>query len=350
MIKIKFEKKDGFQNKPYLLAEGLENLAEIDAEFVENEQRSTIFIEIFDTKDKNFGYKGYFELGLGNGDSFFEWLETTLLAEFPENQEDIKEMLDRLAEEIAHQALSVKELPNKSIPQRKRSILLISGLIVFLLLVGDTGTYFLMNNQLLVTNAVETKDTFAEDLEQLEPKGLGEKYPDRLEEIAEAYKDQKNWENLEVFQELYPTAGGAFDLAFYKHDWDTVIQTEVTSLTEERKIMLCYAYLAKNMLAEAELLAKKLESSQLNEALDYAYLRKVGTLIKEKKITEAEEFGKKIQSDDLKKEYQEAVDSASLMKEMTDLYQKQKDSKNKEIWERRLNELGTVLEERGVIE
>ena len=100
------------------------------------------------------------------------------------------------------------------------------------------------------------------------------------------------------------------------------------------------------MIFEAELLAKKLDSDQLNEALDYAYLHQIGSLIKEKKLNDVEDIGKKIQSAALQKEYQESVDSAHIMNDMIDLYQKQKDTKNKEIWERRLNDLGTALEER----
>lgn len=355
LIKMKFDKKDSFQKKPYSLVEGLEVLAEVDAGFVERNQKASVFLEIFDPKDKDFGYRGSFELGVGKGDSFFDWLETTLTEEFPENPQEINAMLERMAEEVAQQVLSAKEhatnekkTAKKERKLKKRSPVLISGVIVFLLVLGGAGTYFLLNSpQFLTTSAVEVKETFEEDLQLLSPVELGEKYPDRLDEIAGYYKDQQQWEKLESFQEIHPTTGAAFDLAFYAHDWDTVIQTEVTTLTKERKIMLCYAYIEKNKLTEATLLAKKLDSAQLSEALDRAYLRQTGSLIKEKKLSEAEEVGKNIQSDTLQTEYQEAIDSASIMNEMIELYNKQNDTKNKEMWERRLNDLGTVLEERG---
>ncbi|UXA04085.1 hypothetical protein [Enterococcus gallinarum] len=347
MIKIKFEKKYGFRKKPYSLVEGLEVLADLDADFNKRNQNEEVYMELFDTKDKDFGYKGYFELGLENGDSFLEWLEKTLMNEFPNNSTEIQEMIDLLTEEIAQQALSAKEIPIKSNKPRKRSPWIISGVIIFILLLGGVGAYFLMGNQIFpITSAVETKETFREDLQLLVPKELAAKYPDQLEEIAEYYKDNQNWDKLKMLQETHPTASGAFDLAFYERDWDTVIQTDVTTLTEERKIMLCFAYIEKNMIFEAELLAKKLDSDQLNEALDYAYLHQIGSLIKEKKLNDVEDIGKKIQSAALQKEYQESVDSAHIMNDMIDLYQKQKDTKNKEIWERRLNDLGTALEER----
>ena len=346
---MKFEKKYGFGKKPYSLVKGLEILAEVDTDFTERDQNETIFIELFDTKDKNFGYRGYFELGQRNGDSFLEWLESKLATEFPENYGEIEEMIERLSDEIAQQALSAKVPPKKQTQPRNRSLWLLCGIVVALLLGGGVGTYLLMNNQFVsTTNAVETKESFQEDLELLSPEELGEKYPSKLEDIAKHYTEQQNWENLKIFQETYPTVSGAFDLAFYEHDWDTVIQTDVTTLTEDKKIMLCYAYIEKNMLSEAELLANKLDSNQLNEALDYAYLRQTGKLIKEKKIGEAEDVGRKIQSEDLKKEYQDAIDSASIMEEMIALYKKQKDTKNQEMWERRMNDLGTELEERGI--
>lgn len=346
---MKFEKKYGFEKKPYSLVKGLEILAEVDAEFTERDQNETIFIELFDTKDKNFGYRGYFELGQRNGDSFLEWLESQLATEFPENYGEIEEMIERLSDEIAQQALSTKDPPQKQTQSRNRSRWLLCGIVVALVLGGGAGTYLLMDNQFFsTTNAVETKESFQEDLELLSPEEIGEKYPSKLEDIAKHYTDQQNWENLKTFQETYPTVSGAFDLAFYEHDWDTVIQTDVTTLTEDKKIMLCYAYIEKNMLSEAELLANKLDSNQLNEALDYAYLRQTGKLIKEKKIGEAEDVGGKIQSDDLKKEYQDAIDSATIMEEMIALYKKQKDTKNQEMWERRMNDLGTELEERGI--
>lgn len=349
LIKMKFEKKYGFSKKPYSLLQGLEILAEVDADFTERGQNETVFIELFDTKDKNFGYKGYFELGLKNGDSFLEWLEIKLTTDFPENFGEIEEMIERLSDEIAQQALSAKDPPKTQTQPRKRSRWLLCGIVVALLLGGGAGTYFLMNNPLFpTTSAVETKESFQEDLELLSPEELGEKYPSKLEDIAKHYTDQQNWGNLKIFQEAYPTVSGAFDLAFYEHDWDTVIQTDVTTLTEDKKIMLCYAYIEKNMLSEAELLANKLDSNQLHEALDYAYLRRTGKLIKEKKFEEAEDVGGRIQSDDLKKEYQDAIDSASIMEEMIALYKKQKDTKNQEMWERRMNDLGTELEERGI--
>ncbi|MGM0285740.1 MULTISPECIES: hypothetical protein [unclassified Enterococcus] len=346
MIKIKFEKKYGFQRKPYPFVEGLEILAVLDSEFEKKNQTAIIFLELFNPKDKNFGYKGYFELGAGNGDFFLEWLEKTLIDEFPENRNEVKEMIGILEEEIAQQAVAIKEIPEKSNKPKKRLSIFISGMIVFLLLLGGAGTYLLVSNQTNSSANAVTADSFVDDLKLLDPNQLGEKYPDRLVEIAEYYKEQQNWEKLKLFQTFYPTPEAAFDLAFYEQDWDSVIQTDVTTLTEERKIMLCYAYIEKNMLSEAELLATKLDSKQLEQELDYAYLRQVGALIKEKNISEAEEIGKKIKSIDLQKEYLDAVDSASLMKEMIALYQKQKDTKNQEIWERRLNELGHVLEER----
>lgn len=346
---MKFEKKYGFGKKPYSLVKGLEILAEVDADFTERDQNETIFIELFDTKDKNFGYRGYFELGQRNGDSFLEWLESKLATEFPENYGEIEEMIERLSDEIAQQALSAKVPPKKQTQPRNRPLWLLCGIVVALLLGGGAGTYLLMNNQFFsTTNAVETKESFQEDLELLSPEELGEKYPSKLEDIAKHYTDQQNWENLKIFQETYPTVSGAFDLAFYEHDWDTVIQTDITTLTEDKKIMLCYAYIEKNMLSEAELLANKLDSNQLNEALDYAYLRQTGKLIKDRKIGEAEDVGRKIHSEDLKKEYQDAIDSASIMEEMIALYKKQKDTKNQEMWERRMNDLGTELEERGI--
>lgn len=346
---MKFKKKYGFGKKPYSLVKGLEILAEVDADFTERDQNETIFIELFDTKDKNFGYRGYFELGQRNGDSFLEWLESKLATEFPENYGEIEEMIERLSDEIAQQALSAKDPPQKQTQLRNRFRWLLCGIVVALLLGGGAGAYLLLDNQFFsTTNAVEKKEPFQEDLELLSPEELGEKYPSKLEDIAKHYTNQKNWENLKIFQETYPTVSGAFDLAFYEHDWDTVIQTDVTTLTEDEKIMLCYAYIEKNMLSEAELLANKLDSNQLNEALDYAYLRQMGKLIKEQKIGEAEDVGRKIQSEGLEKEYQDAIDSASIMEEMIALYKKQKDTKNQEMWERRMNDLGTELEERGI--
>lgn len=349
-IKIKFEKKFGFQKKPYSLVDGLEALAEIDAYFVENEKTASVFVDLFDTDNQDFGYKGYFELGLGNGDTFLEWLEGSLLNNFPDNHTDILVMIEQIAAEIADQALSEKEVQKEVEKPKKRSSFLIRGVIVFALALFGLGAYYVIDNHILPGTKVEVKTSYEEDLQRLTPEEFASKYPGKMDELAAYYSENQEWLKLKDLQNDYPTVGGAFDLAFYEHDWDKVINTDVTTLSEDRKAMLCFAYLEKNMISEAELLASKLESEELNEALDYAYLRQVGNYIKEKKISDAEKIGKKIMSKELQQEFQESIDSAAIMVEMADLYKEQKDQKNVEMWERRLNDLGTALEERGLVE
>lgn len=187
---------------------------------------------------------------------------------------------------------------------------------------------------------MEPEATFETDLIKGTPKELGEKYPQRLLEIEQYYLDEQDFSALQAFNRQYPTVNGEFDVAFYKEDWEKVIETEVNDLTTERKVMLAHAYIQLGKLEEAEILNATIKSKTLTNELDAKYFESGLAALRDQEFSKAKEHKEKIKSTETQGAYQEYLDNAEIMRQMIDLYQEKKDEANQKLWERKLENIG----------
>lgn len=236
-----------------------------------------------------------------------------------------------------------KEKKSTNIPRERRHFsggTIKKGIIFFILmgvflfsLIG--GSLFFVNSYSKQEKA-PSKPTYEQLL--LEGKYLeaAEAFPDNLEAIEQYLVEKQEFQELKTFNERFPTNEGTFDLAFYQKEWKKVIQTEVTELNTDRKVMLAYTYIQLELLEEAEILNKTLKSKQLTAELNKAWIRKAIRMIRKEEFLEAEKINNNLKNDQLG----ELIETGKICQEMVSFYREKKDTKNETLWKNRLSQLG----------
>ena len=165
-------------------------------------------------------------------------------------------------------------------------------------------------------------------------------YPEKRHELIDYLTEQQEFTWLKEINEYYPTADAQFDLAFFEKNWEVVIETSPENLSDKRKVMLAFAYIELEQLAEAEILNKYLESEELSKKLDQNYLQKGLFFLKQKKIAETTKHLELIQEEEVKKILQTYIEQASIIIDFIELYQQNEDPENQLLWEQRLEMIG----------
>lgn len=343
--------KENRRPKKYTLVDGLAWLESREAMNYQTNAIEKIPIEIVDSTNKEFGFKGDIPVGEGVIEEFFSWIEDVLLERFPNQEEEIADFIAILVTEYTNQSKQElqEETKKSQIPDTRKKkrwkLIMLSFLVVSFFLISGFSIFKLAPKFMKTESQEQTvKDTYQEDLAALSPKQLGEKYPDKLDEIAAYYVKQKDFESLKTFNALYPTDNGTFDLAFHEEDWETVITSDVAELTDERKIMLAHSYIMLNQLEEAEILNQSIKSSVLEEEIDSKRIEEGLELIHHQKIKEAKKIMDQLHSEKAKRMLQVYLDDAELIMQMINLYKGKKDTDNQAIWIRKLEEIGKVEE------
>lgn len=212
-------------------------------------------------------------------------------------------------------------------------VILISISIVFL------GMNFLNSKG---SSDANRKEAFETLITEEKYNQAAKEYPNRIKDIEQEIVKSKDFEALEKFNDKYPTAEGKFDLAFNLKNWEAVIETDQSTLTKDRQVMLAYAYIQLDRLDEADILNKKLTSKKLSEALKAAYKKRAIKLVQQGKFKEAEEINERIDDKDLF----EIVQTGKSCQEMIEYYSEKKDKANEETWRNRLENLGKDLIEK----
>ena len=203
--------------------------------------------------------------------------------------------------------------------------------IVFFILIG-AGAYFLKDGVLTgkeepatsISSSVETAKITLDNYME-----IAEKEPDRQEEVVNFLVEQEAFEQLEAFQEAYPTEIGKFEVAFNQKDWKTVIEADISALNTARKMMMAIAFIQLGQLEEAKLINESLEDPRLSMQLAVGYLR-------QKNVEEAKKIQDKLNDEQLA----EMIDTTEIYVQMIAHYSKEKDTKNQELWERKLEQIG----------
>lgn len=235
---------------------------------------------------------------------------------------------------------TVRRIPFQSLPKvpmKKVGIALATvAAIVLLVIIGST----ILENQTESTTA--KKSSFDSLISSEKYEQAAKEYPKKIKQIEESIVNSKDFEVLETFNDKYPTAEGTFDLAFNLKNWEAVIETDQSTLTKERQVMLVYAYIQLDRLEEADILNKKLTSKKLTDALTAAYQKRAVECVQQGKFDEAKKINDRIND----KEIYELIQTGKSCQEMIDYYSEKKDKDNEATWRNRLENLGKDLIEK----
>lgn len=218
-----------------------------------------------------------------------------------------------------------------TIPIKKISVLIVLLLAMVALFFG--GKTYLGNRKESDQKNKTSYSTLIEDKNYLK---AGKEFPEKVKDIEEIIVEEKEFDALEEFNDKYPTPEGKFDLAFYLKNWEAVIETDQSTLTKERQVMLAYAYIKLDRLEEAEILNKKLMSEKLTGQIKDARKIKGIKAVQKGDFGEAQKIQDKIDDRDL----YEIIQTGKSCKEMIDFYKEKEDQENELIWKNRLENLG----------
>lgn len=346
MLTIQFSGNKRFPKKKQSIVSGILLLSSEEQRIAETGSSETVSIRIDGSKVITDGFTGEITLGEGYGNEFLSRLESDLITIYPTNKNDIEQFIEELAEDYAQGRLNKTENKNTSYFKKPNKWIYVIVSVLFVSLLA-TGFYFFFQstqtknqiNPKTSSVAVDNANEMNQSVQELSVNELEKKYPKRLSEVANSLAEEKQFDKLESFQEKYPTDEGAFNLAFYKKEWEKVIQVPSTNLSKEKQIMLAHAYIELGKLSEAEILNDSLKSDTLKAEMNTAYKRKAILLVQEGQLAKAEEIQAKVKDNEL----EELIETGKTCQEMIEFYKKEKDVENQELWVKRLENLGGEL-------
>lgn len=352
MISISFDQNHRFSKKPISLYEGLSVLSQVEDQLALEEVEEFVHIRIYSNeKDakrrKNSNFDAVMTLGLGYGYNLLEFIEEQV--EINYSKEAAEAFIGHLASEIMDSQRSeqspepVAVDPHENVqPKKHRKWLrpvLIGGIGIILLSgIGYTGIHVYQGRQAteVAEDLQSSKELLENRLKEEAPEVLAVEYPEEIGTIATLLAEEKRFDELKSFNQEWPTPEGSFDLAFHQEDWETVISLEEMSLTEERKVMLAYSFIQLDRLEEAEILNRTLKSEKLSVQITEQWMVRVIKYVQSGNFQAAKDIQKELSDPYL----EELIETGEACQEMIDFYKEQKDDGNKELWEKRLKNLG----------
>lgn len=352
MISISFDQNHRFSKKPISLYEGLSVLSQVEDQLALEEVEESVHIRIYSNEQdakrrKNSNFDAVMTMGLGYGYNLLEFIEEQV--EINYSKEAAEAFIGHLASEImdsqrAEQSPEpVAVDPHENVQPNKRRkwlrSILIGGIGIILVSgLGYTGVQVYQGLQ--ATEAAEdllsSKDELELRLKEESPEVLADEYPEEIGTIATLLAEEKRFDELKSFNQEWPTPEGSFDLAFHQEDWETVISLDETSLTEERKVMLAYSFIQLDRLEEAEILNRTLKSEKLSVLITEQWMVRGIKYVQSGNFQAAKDIQKELSDPYL----EELIETGEACQEMIDFYKEQKDDRNKELWEKRLKNLG----------
>lgn len=352
MISISFDQNHRFSKKPISLYEGLSVLSQVEDQLALEEVEESVHIRIYSNEQdakrrKKSNFDSVMTLGLGYGYNLLEFIEEQVETHY--SKEEAEAFIGLLASEIMDsQRTEQNPEPVEVVPQtndqpkkqRKWLRPILIGIAGVILVTGLSYTGFQVYQVLQVTEAVEdplsTRDQLESRLKEDSPEALADEYPEEIGTIATLLAEEKRFDELKSFNQEWPTPEGSFDLAFNQEDWETVISLDETSLTEERKVMLAYSFIQLDRLEEAEILNRTLKSEKLSVLIIEQWMVRGIKYIQSANFQAAKDIQKELSDPYL----EELIETGEACQEMIDFYKEQKDDRNKELWEKRLKNLG----------
>lgn len=261
-------------------------------------------------------------------------------------EDNVLEPINQEATPIAEQSNNVSEESEGSrvtTARQSKGLLSKKAMIsVLVSLVMATGLYVLssINGQAFIKSIGfaqkedrVTWETLVENKQYLE---AAEAYPNQLSELEDYLSERSDFQSLKALNQAYPTTNSTFDLAFHNEQWEQVIQTEASTLTKERQVMLAVSYIHLGQLKEADILNRTLKSDRLTDALVQANKKQAILAIQSGDFNDAESIQSELKDDELA----ELIETGKTCQEMIDHYKEEKDSANQDLWLKRRKNLG----------
>ncbi|MBE9897135.1 hypothetical protein G8C15_17565 [Enterococcus casseliflavus] len=327
-------------------------LSQVEDQLALEEVEESVHIRIYSNEQdakrrKNSNFDAVMTLGLGYGYNLLEFIEEQVEINYSKEAAEAfighlaSEIMDSQRAEQSPEPVAVDSHENVQ-PKKRRKWLrpvLIGGIGIILVSgIGYTGIHVYQVIQ--VTEAVEdlqsSKELLENRLKEEAPEVLAVEYPEEIGTIATLLAEEKWFDELKSFNQEWPTPEGSFDLAFHQEDWETVISLDETSLTEERKVMLAYSFIQLDRLEEAEILNRTLKSEKLSVLITEQWMVRGIKYIQSGDFQAAKDIQKELSDPYL----EELIETGEACQEMIDFYKEQKDDRNKELWEKRLKNLG----------
>ncbi|HCO70676.1 MAG TPA: hypothetical protein DIT57_00040 [Enterococcus sp.] len=327
-------------------------LSQVEDQLALEEVEESVHIRIYSNEQdakrrKNSNFDSVMPLGLGYGYNLLEFIEEQV--EIHYSKAEAEAFIGLLASEIMDsQRTEQNPEPVEFVPQtndqpkkqRKWLRPILIGIAGVILVTGLSYTGYQVYQGLQVTEAVEdplsTRDQLESRLKEDSPDVLADEYPEEIGTIATLLAEEKRFDELKSFNQEWPTPEGSFDLAFHQEDWETVISLDETSLTEERKVMLAYSFIQLDRLEEAEILNRTLKSEKLSVLITEQWMVRGIRYIQSGNFQAAKDIQEELSDPYL----EELIETGEACQEMIDFYKEQKDDRNKELWEKRLKNLG----------
>ena len=226
---------------------------------------------------------------------------------------------------------------------KKRRLVLSKNLksyLLFMIVLLVIGLSFSFLRTISFSDSQETTESSVMSLKNLLQKKdyfqAAELYPNDIKAIEGEIVKNQDFGELKNFNTKYPTDVGSFDLAFYEERWKDVVNTEISLLDNDRKVMLALAFLKLDQIDEAVLLNESLKSEILEKEIKNKQFQKAIVFLQQGKTKEAEAIQSVLNDDDL------AV-LIDTNKEYDKLIKLNKDKKNEdevEKWKKRQEKIG----------
>lgn len=223
----------------------------------------------------------------------------------------------------------------------KLVLLLLVGVIILLIGLFPSFIPDTVQSMATIVKQEPKKDKVKPKVKQPKDLKLVEKITDEttqaevIELIDQAMKE-KDYSQIKEINDKYPTLYGLFEDAFFKKEWDKVIDTPLNSLTDDQKVKVAIAFLEINEVDKAidlnnilksDLISQKVEEHLTNQALEF---------IRSGKIKEAEKVNDTLKSKAIADLIEEGKAYVSLIKK----YEDSKDKDGVDYWTRILANLG----------
>lgn len=169
--------------------------------------------------------------------------------------------------------------------------------IAFFVCIASAAVILLLNSNDVNDKKAEPVVTLDKYLIDREYQKAAERYPESIQDIENELfhliqsEDEAYLDDLQQFQEHYPTVQGEFDLAMFDYDYDqaiSVYEKNPEEIEQSRLLLVGYAYLKIDQLENAKRMFEVSENAELEKLiLQYQQLMSIISE-KEKEIKELE--------------------------------------------------------------
>jgi len=168
-------------------------------------------------------------------------------------------------------------------------------------------------------------------------------FPKRIGLIERHIVMRKEYQLLEKFQQQFPTSEGAFDLAFYKEDWNSLVNIHLERMNYAQQCMLAIGYVKQGDIERAEMMQSHLENEMVLEEIIKGKVSQMFIMVRTLNWLEVDILYEEIKESPYAPENLDRIwKEISLYREM---FEKNKDPDEKERWIKLISQYEGVVTE-----